>query len=545
MSSDFIYNTNIFNDDLMLNTNTFNQVLDQKGFEIISKIMYEAGQSLFKDTNEMVSIPAKYLEPPIHIAQYKFTADLGPITKQNMTMVSLHNPLNITFDTMSPLALYFNPNTVGNQWTNFLLYYSRIPIFCKCGDEHFITNLSGIFHNDWIGLNSFFVKDFTKLKNIELFREKFKDPRGGIYLVNNRTFSNNENENLVYKIQYSDGRYLGVNSPQSNDWYLNRNDNLKSDFNNVSPIKCILEINNLAACWNETKNFTLANGAIFINITPQGNVKFTGKYFKKSPPQMDDTGTIHKYVFNAFKNNEELRKSILSEIDFDINIDYDKKFVDTYYVNYETKYHDTYKLMDYSVKNLFLCVNGLEEWMRRNFALWLSGIYGHYFDFVLRYFSCTSDIGTMNKEAQLFKMTFKEFSFVQRIGSPLASYCYEFKVNPEQNILLGYNLGNMGGCVSSSLITLSDHIDYNTIYKTRLKPVGLFPVVYQNVNFFVNVTVWRSFRHLLSIMKTRQQRDIVMDHLNTYGRRCFTILDPYGIFLHFHNETKGLGPSDK
>ena len=35
-----------------------------------------------------------------------------------------------------------------------------------------------------------------------------------------------------------------------------------------------------------------------------------------------------------------------------------------------------------------------------------------------------------------------------------------------------------------------------------------------------------------------------MDHLNTYGRRCFTILDPYGIFLHFHNETKGLRPAD-
>ena len=151
----------------------------------------------------------------------------------------------------------------------------------------------------------------------------------------------------------------------------------------------------------------------------------------------------------------------------------------------------------------------------------------------------------MNKEAQVFKMTYKEFTFVKYIGSPLAAYFYDFKTQQERNILLGYNLGNLSKCIENGCLTVTDKVGYNAMYKTRSKPLGLFPVVFQNINLTVTCSCWRSFKNLLGLMKTRQQRDLLMDHLNTYGRRCFTILDPYGIFLHFHNEKKGLQPADK
>ena len=544
LSSDFIYNTNIINNDLMLDTLCFNRILQKENFEILTRIYEEAGQSIFRDTNEMASIPAKYLEPPIHISSYNFTADIGPITKQYMTMLSLHNPLNITFDSQVPLATFFNAKTLGDQWSKFLLFFSRVPIFVKFGDKKFIMNLKQIFDNQWIGLNSFFNKHDDLCEGIGTFRSFFKNARTNVYTLNDRNLYPEEKNNIFYDISYSDGRFHGVNSPQVNDWYLNRNDNLESSFNNVSAIKCILEINNLGAAFNETGNYTLGNAAIFINCTPQGDIKFTGKYFKKSPPKLNDTQTILEFCYNQFRNNVDIRNAINNEIGLDITGNF-SEYIHNYEYLYESDFNPTYWIEDYSVKNLFLCLNGLEEWYRSNFALWLAGIYGHHWDFCLKYFSCRRDVSNLNKEAQTFKVTNKDFVFVQHLGSPLASYFLDFKQQPEVSILLGYNLGNMGTCISKGLISISDKISYNTTYKTRLKPVGLFPVVFQNINFYVVAKVWRSYRHLLTLMKTRQQRDIVMDHLNTYGRRVFTILDPYGIFLHFHNENRGLKPVDK
>ena len=57
MSSDFIFNTNIFNDDLYINTNSFNYSLNNREFTIVKRINDEAGQSLFQDHREFISIP--------------------------------------------------------------------------------------------------------------------------------------------------------------------------------------------------------------------------------------------------------------------------------------------------------------------------------------------------------------------------------------------------------------------------------------------------------------------------------------------------------
>jgi uncharacterized protein YeeX (DUF496 family) len=45
-------------------------------------------------------------------------------------------------------------------------------------------------------------------------------------------------------------------------------------------------------------------------------------------------------------------------------------------------------------------------------------------------------------------------------------------------------------------------------------------------------------------MNTRQKRYLVLDNLNHYGRRAMTVLDPYGIFMHFHDESRGIQPSN-
>ena len=544
MSSDFIYNTDLINEDLTVNSDTFARCLNHTNFEILTKIYLEAGQNLFQNTDELVSVPKKYLEPPIHISHYQFTTELGPITKQYFSMLSLHNPLNITFDTMSPLAMFFNCDKISQAYNNFLLYFSRVPIFCKYGVELFTTNLYGIFYNDWIGIQSFFHYTFAAVHRIAEFRTRIKNtqPR---YARNVRVMNQTEKDNIIYDISYSDGRFMGVNSPQANDWYLNRNDNLESSFNNDSCLKCIMEICMLGACWNDTHNYTLGNAAIFINLSPQGDLKFTGKYYRNSCSTFNDTQHILDFIFNKIKSDDKVRNDINNEIGWDLTTVDFGDFSPTYNHLYENTYSNQYYLEDYSVKNLFLCVNGLEEWYRSNFALFLAGIYGHYFDYVLKYFSVVQDMNTLNKEAQVFKMTYRDFTFVKYIGSPLAAYFYDFKTLPERNILLGYNLGNLSKCIQNGCLSVSDKVSYNTMYKTRSKALGLFPVVFQNINLTVSVSCWRSFKNLLGLMKTRQQRDLLMDHLNTYGRRCFTILDPYGIFLHFHNETKGLNPADR
>ena len=45
-------------------------------------------------------------------------------------------------------------------------------------------------------------------------------------------------------------------------------------------------------------------------------------------------------------------------------------------------------------------------------------------------------------------------------------------------------------------------------------------------------------------MRTRKQRELLFDNLTSYGRRAMTVLDPYGIFMHFQRDERGLASSD-
>ncbi len=517
----------------------------------MTKIYREAGRDIFDDVTEFKTIPVKYLSPPLHISNYQFTAEIGPISKQYMTMLSLHNPLNITFDNMVPFSIFFNSRNTGLSWCHFLLFFSRIPIFVQIDDgKTYAFNLHSMFENQFIALNSFFTQNNVNLQanlvNIQEIRRKFTNYKNH-YVQNDRQLDDVEQNNICYDISYSDGRFYGVNSPQPNDWYLNNQSNPESNFNNVSAIKCVLEICMLSACFAKTNSYSLCNGGIFCTLK-NGDFKFTGKFFQNIPnTKLDSTDLIYEYFYDYCNKDEKTKADVLKEVGFVFSNEAEqiKKFILTESYNTEIQENAINFIEDFSCKNLFSCTYGLEDYLKSNFALFLAGIYGHHWDYCLKYFDAHKSLDTINKEAQIFKVMKKDFTFVQHIASPLCSYCLDFKQQPEVSILLGYNLGNMGKCISTSMISISDHIDYQTKYNTRLKPVGLFPVVFQNINFNVRVKVWRSWRHLITYMKTRRQRDIIMDKLNQYGRKIFTILDPYGIFLHFHNETRGLEPGDK
>ena len=70
-------------------------------------------------------------------------------------------------------------------------------------------------------------------------------------------------------------------------------------------------------------------------------------------------------------------------------------------------------------------------------------------------------------------------------------------------MLLGYNLSNMPKCISLGIFSISDNTFYNTKYKPTTKYIGLFPIVYQNVDLTCNIKCWRSFRKILKTLNTR------------------------------------------
>lgn len=566
MASDFIYNVDILDDNIKVNSESYVTTLNQPGFKVFSKIDDEAGQSLFRapgQVNELKFLSKNVLEPPLHIDSYKFTADLGPITKQYMTMISLHNPFNICYDNMVAIAYFMNPYGVINIFRAFVYMTSRIPIFIKNDHKYFITCTKYLFENQVTDLNSNFNaippgNNFANNENRNIFRNitKFKDNYTDINHPNVRVYAEAEHENKVFNIAYNDGRYYGTNSAQPNDFFIVEPDqDFISNFNNNSVIKCIIQIANLAAAYYEGQNYTVNNGMIFINYISDNNIKFTGKYVTAKFQDGNSTLAQARLALAQFRDNHIRAAQIAQETGIDLqgitiqtnfnnDLNNNTHCVMTYSYNAEAVNPQRNALMDYAAKHLYACTLGLETFFKFNWALYLSGIYGHTFDYIIRWYDFRQGEPILNMELAALKAAHPEWSFVQHFGSPLASYTYDFKMQPEKNILLGYNLSNMSRIIGLKAMSISDKISYNTVYKTHKKPIGLFPCVFQNVDFYMKVKVWRSYRELLKLMKTRKQRDLIFDYLSHYGRRCMTVLDPYGIFLHFHNETKGINPSD-
>lgn len=171
-------------------------------------------------------------------------------------------------------------------------------------------------------------------------------------------------------------------------------------------------------------------------------------------------------------------------------------------------------------------------------------------DNFLRYFTYDT-AENLNNELELMVQKNIELVPVEYYGSPLASYMYDFRNESNSNMLGGYNIIKFSklfglGIVSfrvKGIVSFRDKLISKTIYTPLKYPNVLFPIVYKNGILNIYSKTYRSYKHLLKQMNTRKARDYLFDNLTQYGRRAMTILDPYGIFMHFHTGHKALKPS--
>lgn len=110
-------------------------------------------------------------------------------------------------------------------------------------------------------------------------------------------------------------------------------------------------------------------------------------------------------------------------------------------------------------------------------------------------------------------------------------------------MLGGYNIIKFSKLFGLGIVSFRDKLISKTIYTPLKYPNVLFPIVYKNGILNIYSKIYRSYKHLLKQINTRKARDYLFDNLTQYGRRAMTILDPYGIFMHFYTGHKALKPS--
>ena len=562
LSSDFIYNTAIYDYKLFSNSDSFQLCNGNQNFHLISKIYDEAGRDLFDRNNQEInSIPDSIIRPPINISSFTFRGKLGQFTKNLMTMFSIHSPFNCSFDSLSPLVYFWNTSQVFDNWIKMTQLMSRIPCFVQLNHLNFITNFRYLFIDRTNALmHTIFVPAAVFGNGLPIPPNRYQEYNNFIQAVREYQvrFNNNherqiddvEFNNQVYKVQYNDGRFIGNTGPLASDWYFNSNIDMRSAYNTVSLLKTLFDFCLLGSFFNEKKTITLPNAAMFISYkTGAGGegLKFTAKYYTNVPENvlnLNSTQLITQYIYNRVAADQRTRQDIERTTQFTfVNMPINN-FTRIYNVIDELGVIQQHPLAAYSLRNLYRGLLGSEEYHKIHFALFFSGLFGHIWDYVLRYFDPIIPPHLIELDVATLKLTKNEFSFVQHIGSVLGSYIFDYKTLPEKNILLGYNINNLSKCMNFGLCSLKDNVNYNTTYYASNHPVGLFPICYQNLDFYVDIHCWKSYKSLLNYMNTRQKRYLVLDNLNHYGRRAMTVLDPYGIFMHFHDESRGIQPSN-
>jgi len=299
--------------------------------------------------------------------------------------------------------------------------------------------------------------------------------------------------------------------------------------------------------------YTLTNACVLINIT-DGNIKYTGKYWKTSISKEDDntnptdvnTLELYNRILERICNDNDLAKKINEEIGIKITnkisdnclftsakLEYDQSLVNENNIG---------PIEIYFARRLFQSTLGLEEYYKQELALLFSGIQGHSWDMLLRFFTFSNKTD-IEKELANVRRQYPTFEFIRHNGTPLASYVFDFKGGVQSGLLGGYNALNFSHVLNSKIINIRDKLTNQTTYTPPNIPNCIIPIVFNNALLQCKTHCYRSYKNLLGFMKTRQQRDYLFDHLTHYGRRCMTILDPYGIFMHFHNDQKGLVPS--
>jgi len=520
-------------------------------------LLRDCGQELFNSVNkpELSGIPSDYVNPPIKIRGNTFKIEISENTKKTYSVVSLHSPLNVTLETIAPVSWVFNTRSIRDQYRMMMLIMARCPIIFIESGKQYILNFLNFIHAVDTPLNAYFKLNTIEYKNFQDVAAVLLGYNSAAYTASGlpNYSSQNEKDYALFRTMYNEGAFNGLVSPIANDYVQGLAQGEKSDFSNVSFLKCLFQIALLGIAYNTSGQYTLNNACVIIHKSGNG-IKFTGKYWRKQRDCTSTTPLILQSLINRIVEDTNLIKKIKEEIDTDIKKMSFEKIDDNEYKNnvgwsvvsepFIGVEGSTVSNIIWFSQNLLKIVLGLENVDKADFALFIAGMIGHSWDTLLRFIRYDYNPGNMDKEMALIKRTYPNLSLVKYYGTPLASYLYDYKNTSESNILAGYNAINFSKLLHNGLISFRDNIKTDSTYTPTKEPNALFPVVFENMVLECNTDCYRSYKRLLSYMKTRKQRELLFDNLTSYGRRAMTILDPYGIFMHFQRDDRGLASSD-
>lgn len=506
----------------------------------------------------------KMISPPLKITNTSFdleAKDSG--TKKGFMVLSIHQPLNISLLTTAPIGWFFNTRKLHLQKINMLLIADRVPIFIFDNNMIHCIRLSNILKVN----GSFATVNVTEndTKNIPVFEAWQKAYLGATYPIQDekRQVYDKENNNAGYKLVYADAQYNAFTNPQSNDYFQGMDNIQNSSGGAISFLKCIIQTAMLGIVYaTDWDYYTLSNAAVFIRIKDESNFKYTGKYWTKSYKKPTDatengkdtkipaTEEILQRIFERVAIDSDLQKDIFKEIgDMEFtkeNVDITKAPVKlTNYiipkneVNLDnTKASNELKVSFKMAKTLFLCTTGLEDFLKNNLALAFAGIIGRQWDYFLRYYNVWTG-KEVKEEMTILKETHPEFFFVKNFGTPIATYIYALKDEEAQNdTIQGYNVLNFGRLLNEKIFSLSEKYRKMKSYTPLAIPNIIIPITFSTFMLECKTKCYRNYKQLLNFMKTRKQRDFLFDRLTQFGRRAMTVLDPYGIFMHYQGDDK-------
>lgn len=573
LSSEYIYNCKSI-DLIEFKREKYKNYIDHEVFPHICYILNTCGQNILNMNNpDIEGIPKKYATPPIKISNNEFNLDIAQRKEKYYSILSFHTPLNITLNTTLPLGWFLNSKSIVQQWLNLSLIISRTPIiiYNKTNSKQIAANFQTLFNSK---ANLIQLNDFIRIETDNEINNKLGS--WNTLLNQQIRFNNRENErqvriidineelkNTIFDAMYSDGQYTGIISPQANDFYQSNNNPPDSNFNNISFLKCIFQIALLGNVFDsENIYYTSSNSIIFIRCDNNNNIKFTGKYWTKpileKEDYVNDTEITTLQIINRIIKRIKDDPRLSGEIEHEISMENNNIFLSdiqegdmAYNIPHE-RFHVYFRSTDpidlrckndlFFTHKLFRSTLGLEDFLKQELALFFSGILGHSWDMLLRFFIPTNE-QNVNIEFKTLKSKAPGFSVSKHYGTPIASYIYDFK-NPDITNLMGtYNAINFSRVLNEKIINIRDKISTKTIYTPPDIPNCLIPIVFDNALLQCKTKCYRNFKPLLRLMKTRKQRNFLFDRLTQFGRRAMTILDPYGIFMHYHNDEKGLLPS--
>ena len=326
----------------------------------------------------------------------------------------------------TPILIYTKNNVAAVCLANILNTSATYSAF----NEFLTTKPDNDIQNHYGQWNS-----FTAI--VRAYKNQYQDNN-----LNNRRMidPNKDYENAIFKSCYSDGQYTGVISPQANDFYQSNNNPPISSFNNISMLKCIFQIAFLANAYDNNVYYTTTN-SIIICWQEDLNIKFTGKYWAKpflSDEDLEEDHNIDTYqiinkTLSRIRNDPDIKQKINNELGLNNdtikfqNITDKDIFYDIQYENFHLYLRKNNPVPSqftndiFFLKHFFTCTLGLEDFIKQEFALFLSGVQGHAWDMLLRFFIPEMK-SQINKEFKTFKEDAPSFSFIKHYGTPIASY---------------------------------------------------------------------------------------------------------------------------